>query len=118
MKLPISYALSYPERTVPVSNELDLVSVSKLSFYDIDNEAFPAVELAKKAAKAGGVMCAVYNGANEAAVELFLNGKCGFTKITEFIESAMEKCPVIEAPDLEDIFMADAFARKIVKECC
>ena len=118
MKLPISYALSYPERTVPVSNELDLVSVSKLTFYDIDNEAFPSVNLAKKAANAGGVMCAVYNGANEAAVELFLNKKCRFTDITELIEKAMDKCPKIKSPTLEDIFMADNFAREIVKECC
>ncbi len=118
MKLPISYALSYPERTVPVSNELDLVSVSKLTFYDIDNEAFPSVSLAKKAANAGGVMCAVYNGANEAAVELFLNNKCRFTDITELIEKAMDKCPKVKIPTLEDIFMADNFAREIVKECC
>jgi len=118
MKLPISYALSYPERTVPVSDELDLVSVSKLTFYDIDNDAFPSVNLAKKAANAGGVMCAVYNGANEAAVELFLNNKCRFTDITELIEKAMDKCPKVTLPTLEDIFMADNFAREIVKECC
>ena len=118
MKLPISYALSYPERTVPVSNELDLVSVSKLTFYDIDNEAFPSVNLAKRAANAGGVMCAVYNGSNEAAVELFLNNKCRFTDITELIEKAMDKCPEVKTPTLEDIFMADNFAREIVKECC
>ena len=118
MKLPISYALSYPERTVPVSKPLDLVSVSKLTFYDIDNKVFPAVQLAKKAAKAGGVMCAVYNGANEAAVEMFLNEKCKFTQITELIEKAMEKAPRVENPSLEDIFMADSFAREIVKECC
>ena len=91
MKLPISYALSYPERTAPVSESLDLVSISKLTFYDIDNEAFPAVQLAKNAAKSGGVMCAAYNGANEAAVEFFLNNKCKFTDITEFIEKAMSK---------------------------
>lgn len=118
MKLPISYALSYPERTVPVSNPLDLVSVSKLTFYDIDNKTFPAVQLAKKAAKSGGIMCAVYNGANEAAVELFLEGKCKFTQITELIEKAMERAPEINNPRLEDIFMADSFAREIVKECC
>ncbi len=118
MKLPISYALSYPERTVPVSQSLDLVSVSKLTFYDIDNEAFPSVELAKKAAKEGGVMCAVYNGANEAAVELFLSRKCKFNEITKLIEKAMEKCPKIISPTLDDIFMADTYAREIVKECC
>lgn len=118
MKLPISYALSYPDRTIPVSDSLDLVSVSKLTFYDIDNNAFPAVNLAKKAAVSGGVMCAVYNGANEAAVELFLNNKCKFTDITELIEKAMSQCPAVTDPTLEDIFMADSLAREIVKGCC
>ena len=118
MKLPISYALSYPERTVPVTDTLDLVKVSKLSFYDIDNEAFPAVQLAKKAAKSAGVMCAVYNGANEAAVEKFLKGECKFAQITEFIEKAMQKAPVIEKVSLEDIAAADSLAREIVKVCC
>lgn len=118
MKLPISYALSYPERTVPVCKPLDLVSIGKLSFYDVDHKNFPAIKLAKEAANAGGVMCAVYNGANEAAVELFLNGKCSFTDIIRFIECAMKKAPVIKNPTLEDIFEADLFARRIVKECC
>lgn len=118
MKLPISYALSYPQRTVPVCKALNLVEAGKLTFYDVDNAAFPAISLAKKAARSGGVMCAVYNGANEAAVELFLKGKCAFTSITELIEKAMEKAPVIKDPTLEDIFMADTFAREIVKGCC
>lgn len=118
MKLPISYALSYPERTVPVCEELDLVKVGRLSFYAVDNEAFPAIELAKKAARAGGVMCAVYNGANEAAVRLFLDGRCSFMNITEYIEKAMQSAPAIKKPTLEDIEMADDYARKIVKECC
>ncbi len=117
MKLPISYALSYPERTVPVCETLDLVKVGTLSFYDVDNETFPAITLAKEAAKKGTIMCSVFNGANEAAVELFLGGKCSFTDITRFIETAMSKAPKIENPSLDDIFMADDFARKIVKEC-
>ena len=117
MKLPISYALSYPKRTVPVCEPLDLTKISKLTFYDVDNKNFPAIELARKAIRSGGIMCSVYNGANEAAVELFLNGKCGFTDITKFIEIAMDKAPKIENPTLEDIFEADLLARKLVKEC-
>ncbi len=118
MKLPISYALSYPERTAPVCKALDLVSIGKLSFYDIDHKAFPAVMLAKKAAKAGGIMPVIYNSANEAAVELFLNEKCSFTDITAFIADAMDKAPEIINPSLEDISDADMFARRFVKECC
>ncbi len=118
MKLPISYALSYPERTIPVCEPLDLLTVGKLSFYDIDHNAFPAIMLAKKAAEEGGVMCTVYNGANEAAVEMFLKGQCSFTDISRFISTAMEKAPKITNPSLEDIFSADLLSRKIVKECC
>jgi 1-deoxy-D-xylulose-5-phosphate reductoisomerase len=118
MKLPISYALSYPDRTLPVTKPLNLAEITKLTFFDVDNENFPAISLAKKAAKDGEIMCAVYNGANEAAVELFLNGKCKFTQITQLIEKAMERAPKIANPSLEDIFSADAFARQIVKECC
>lgn len=118
MKLPISYALSYPNRTLPVTAPLDLVAVSRLSFFDIDNNTFPSVTLAKKAANEGGVMCAIYNGANEAAVELFLNRKCRFTQITELIEKAMQQAPRIDNPTIDDIAYADSFAREIVKECC
>lgn len=118
MKLPISYALNFPNRGMRVSEPLNLVKASRLTFYDIDKDVFNSVELAKKAAGKGGVMCAVYNGANEAAVELFLKGKCGFLDITRKIEEAMDKAPIIDKPTLSDIFEADLLARKIVKECC
>ena len=118
MRLPISYALSYPERTVPVCKALDLVNIQKLSFYNVDHETFPAIMLAKKAAKEKGVMCSIFNGANEAAVQMFLDGKCSFNDIVRLIEKAMNDAPVIQSPSLEDIFEADLFARKIVKECC
>ena len=118
MKLPISYALSYPSRTVPVSEPLDLVKVSKLTFYDVDHSTFPAINLAKKASAAGGVLPVVYNGANEAAVELFLNGKCRFLEITDLINRAMDNAPVIKNPGLSEIFEADLYARQFVKECC
>lgn len=118
MKLPISYALNFPNRGMRVSEPLDLVKASRLTFYDIDKDVFNSVELAKKAAGMGGVMCAVYNGANEAAVELFLKGKCGFLDITRKIEEAMDKAPIIDKPTLSDIFEADLLARKIVKGCC
>lgn len=117
MKLPISYALSYPQRSAPVSEKLDLVKVGKLTFYDIDNETFPAVRLAKKAAAEGGTMCAVFNGANEEAVSMFLKGKCRFTEITMLIEEAMRRCKSVRNPRIEDIFAADRAAREIVKEC-
>ena len=58
----------------------------------------------------------MYNGANEAAVEMFLNGQCGFNEITRKIHTALEKCPTVLNPTLEDIFEADAYARNMVKE--
>ena len=113
MKLPIAYALNYPCRGAAVTKQLDLTQIGKLTFFEIDKDAFPAVELAKRAARSGGVMCAVYNGANEKAVEMFLNGKCKFNEITKIIERAMQKAPRIEKPSLEDIFEADCFARNL-----
>ncbi len=115
MRLPIAYALTYPERKLPVTEPLDLVKVGKLTFYDIDNEAFPAVELAKKAAKTGGTMPTVLNGANEEAVGAFLKDKCGFLEITELIEKAMDSHKPAAKPSLEDIADADREARELVR---
>lgn len=116
MRLPIAYALTWPQRKVPVSEPLDLVKVGKLTFYDIDNETFPAVELAKKAAKTGGTMPAVLNGANEEAVAAFLRDDCGFLEITELIQRAMERHRPLKKPTIADIKAADAEARQIVRE--
>ena len=116
MRLPIAYALTYPERKVPVSEPLDLVKVGKLTFFDLDNETFPAVNMAKKAAKIGGTMPAVLNGANEEAVAAFLSDGCGFLEIAELIAAAMEKHKAKQNPTIEDIAQADIEARQIVKE--
>lgn len=116
MRLPIAYALTYPERRLPVTEPLDLVKVGRLTFYDIDNETFPAVLLAKKAAEIGGTMPAVLNGANEEAVAAFLKDECGFLDITELIARAMQRHKPVLQPNLEDIAAADAEARRIVRE--
>lgn len=115
MRLPIAYALTYPERKIPVSEPLDLVKVGKLTFFDIDNETFPAVRLAKKAAKIGGTMPAVLNGANEEAVAAFLKDGCGFLEITELIEKAMEQHSPVLDPTIRDIEAADKEAREVVR---
>lgn len=116
MRLPIAYALTYPERKIPVCEPLDLVKVGKLTFYDIDNEAFPAVSMAKKAAKIGGTMPTVFNSANEEAVAAFLKDGCGFLEITELIEKAMDTIEAVQNPTLEDINTADSEARRFVRE--
>ncbi len=115
MRLPIAYALTWPLRKGPVSQPLDLVRVGRLTFYEIDNSAFPAVELAKKAARIGGTMPAVLNGANEEAVAAFLRDGCGFLEITELIERAMENHRPVEDPTVDDIKAADAEARELVR---
>ncbi len=115
MRLPIAYALTYPERKIPVTAPLDLVKIGSLTFYDIDNAAFPAVELAKNAARAGGTMPAVLNGANEEAVAAFLEDRCGFLDITDLIAEAMEAHRPKAAPTLDDISAADLEARESVR---
>lgn len=116
MKLPISYALHYPERSIKVSERLDLAKIGTLTFHEIDHEAFPAVTMAKNAARIGGSMPAVFNGANEEAVAMFLKGKCRFGDITEYIAYAMDKHKVVKETTIENIEAADCFARSMVRE--
>lgn len=116
MKLPISYALHYPERSIRVSERLDLARIGTLTFAEIDHEAFPAVTMAKNAARIGGTMPAVFNGANEEAVAMFLNGKCRFGDITEYISYAMDKHSVVKETSVAAIENADRFARQMVRE--
>lgn len=116
MKLPISYALHYPERAMRVSERLDLTKIGTLTFDEIDNETFPAVNMAKDAARIGGTMPAVFNGANEEAVAMFLRGECRFGDITEYIAEAMDKHTVKGCPTVEDIEAADIEARERVRK--
>ena len=114
MKLPIQYALTYPDRLCMSGNELDLAKYAELTFAKPDTDTFYALELAKKAGREGGVLPTVFNSADEAAVELFLSGKIGYLEITDSINEAMEKTKNIENPTVEEIFEADKFAREAV----
>ena len=116
MKLPISYALHYPERSIKVSEGLDLAKIGTLTFAEVDHEAFPAVNMAKSAARIGGTMPAVFNGANEEAVAMFLKGKCRFGDITEYISYAMDKHTPVFETSIENIEAADLFAREMVRK--
>lgn len=111
MRIPIQYALTYPERMAAIYKKLDLVKTGKLEFSEADKEAFPCIRLAYEALREGGTMPAVLNGANEKAVELFLTGKIGFTDIPETIEKVMDKHDLIREPVIEDIVEADFWAR-------
>ncbi len=113
MKLPIQYALTYPARLPMTENKLDLTK-QPLTFAEADTETFRCLPLAVSAGKQGGTMPTVLNGANEAAVALFLEGKIGFLAITEMVERAMLAHGNIENPTLSDIFEADKWAREYV----
>ena len=114
MRLPIQLALTYPERQACPVDRLDLTKCGPLSFCEPDQEAFPCLALARECAKAGGTACPVMNGANEAAVALFLEDKIGFYDIYELVRGAVDAVPFVEKPTLEQILESDRLARKYV----
>lgn len=114
MRLPIQYALTFPSRAPCKVAPLDLFAVGKLTFFPPDYEAFPALQLAKHAAIQKGNQGAVLNGANEAAVQLFLDGKISFTDIASRTARALEDVPFQAAASLDDILAADSAAREAV----
>ena len=114
MRLPIQYALTWPERVVGPATPLDLCSCGPLTFAQPDTETFQCLALALEAAKTGGTAGAILNGANEAAVALFLEGKIGFLDIADRVRRAMEQVKVIADPSMTQVLEADAAAREAV----
>ena len=112
MRLPIQYALTWPARTQGPAAPLDLLTCGALTFAQPDMEAFPCLPLALQAARTGGTAGAILNGANEAAVGLFLEKKIGFMDISRRVGRAMEQVKVVQAPTLEDVLQADLAARE------
>jgi len=113
MRLPIQYALTYPERLPSPAGKLDLAACGTLAFEPPDEEAFPAIALCREAFRRGGLAPAVLNGANEAANALFREGKLAFLDITRLVEKVMEAAPPGEAGTLEKILSADRYAREM-----
>ena len=103
MKLPIQYALYYPERRPLAGERLDFWKLKEIRFEKPDFENFPALSLAYRAGKTGGSLPTVFNAANERAVSMFLNRKIGYLTIVDIIESAMERHQVISDPSVEQI---------------
>ncbi|MFQ9412444.1 MAG: hypothetical protein ACLR1T_17365 [Evtepia gabavorous] len=112
MRLPIQYALSWPDRTPGPARPLDLLSVGKLTFAQPDLKTFRCLALAIRAAREGGTAPAILNGANEVAVERFLAGKIGFLQIPQVVEAALDTVPRAAALTLESIQAADQAARR------
>ena len=117
MRLPIQYALTYPKRVPCKIPPLDLPALSKLTFFAPDEEAFPAITLARKAAKARGNLGAVLNGANEAAVDLFLRDKISFTQIADLVGKAVEGANYRAEITVDDVLESDRAARRMVLDC-
>ncbi|MEY8337178.1 1-deoxy-D-xylulose-5-phosphate reductoisomerase [Lachnospiraceae bacterium 62-35] len=107
MKLPIQYALYYPERRFLPGERLDFARVGEIHFEKPDFENFPGLSLAYEAGRAGGSMPVVFNAANELAVKKFLEGRVSYLTITDMIEGAMGEHKVIESPDLDEILDAE-----------
>ena len=114
MRLPIQLAMTYPQRTKCIAPALDLLNCGPLTFAAPDMDAFPCLALARTCGKAGGTACPVMNGANEAAVAMFLEDKIGFYDIYRLVNKAVEAVPFIAEPNLEQILEADRQARLAV----
>jgi len=116
MRIPIQYALTYPERLPSRIGRPDFSELARLTFEPVDWDNFPCLSLAYQAGRAGGVATTVYNAANEAAVELFSRGEICFTEIPELIERALERAPTVNDPSLEQILEADRWTRETTCE--
>lgn len=116
MRIPIQYALTYPQRLPSPVQELSLVDYGKLTFYAPDYDTFRCINVCKDAIAAGGLRPAAANGANEESVRLFLNGKIKFTDIAVLNRAAMEACPQAADYTLDDVLQADRAARDYVIE--
>ena len=113
MRLPIAYALLFPERPPNDLKNWDPTDSPQLTFEKPDEETFRCLALAREAARIGGTMPATMNAANEAVVAAFLDGKCGFLQIADHVEAAMQEHQSVPAT-LEDILEADTFARRFI----
>ena len=115
MKLPIQYALLYPERRPMRAKRMDLFSIGQLTFEKPDTETFPGLALGYEAAKCGGTMPTVFNAANEMAVRLFLEQKIRFVEIPEIIEAAMHNHRASGDPDVQKILATEAETYEFIR---
>jgi 1-deoxy-D-xylulose-5-phosphate reductoisomerase len=115
MKIPIQYALTYPDRAPSQSARVDFSKLHKMTFFKPDRDKFKCLQYAYEALEIGGTAPAIMNAANEVAVDLFLNGKIKFNQIPRLIGTALNKCRIIQKPLIEDILEADNRTRVFIK---
>lgn len=116
MRLPIQYALYYPERRNLSGRRLDLFEIADLTFEKPDTDTFRGLALAYLAMEKGGNIPTVYNAANEKAVSLFLDRKISYPEITELIEACMEDAEFIDHPDVDEILWTEAAAYQFIEK--
>lgn len=116
MRLPIQYALYYPERRNLSGKRLDLFEIAALTFEKPDTENFRGLSLAYEAMKRGGNIPTVFNAANEKAVSMFLDRKIGYLQITEIINACMEEADFIASPDVDEILGTEAWAYEFIEK--
>jgi len=116
MRIPIAYALTYPERIINDLPSLDLAEAQNLEFSQPDINKFPCLGLAYRAGICGGTAPAVLNAANEIAVEAYLDEKIKFTDLSEIIEKVLDAHDSSVDPSLEEILQADQWARRQTKQ--
>ncbi|MDG2212944.1 MAG: 1-deoxy-D-xylulose-5-phosphate reductoisomerase, partial [Verrucomicrobiota bacterium] len=115
MCLPIQYALTYPSRVPSERVQTGLAEIGRLDFEEPDNERFPSLNLARRAGERGGTLPAVFNAANEVAVEAFCSREIGFTSITKIVGETMDAHRLTSSPALDEILEADSWARKTAR---
>jgi 1-deoxy-D-xylulose-5-phosphate reductoisomerase len=115
MRVPISYALTYPERAATPLPPLDLTALT-LEFQAPDLETFPMLALAREAGESGGVHPCVFNAANEVAVAAFLAGRLPFLGIPELVADALDRIDAVGTRDLDDLLAADGEARRLAEQ--
>ena len=115
MKIPIQYALTYPDRAPSQSARVDFSKLHKMTFFEPDRDKFECLQHAYEALEIGGTAPAVMNAANEVAVDLFLNGKIKFNQIPQLIGTALNKCRITQKPSIHDILEADNQTRVFIK---
>ncbi len=116
MKLPIQYALFYPDRLPMAGPSLDFYQLSQITFEKPDTDTFRGLALAFDAMRAGGSMPTVYNAANERAVSLFLDHKISFLQIAETIEACMAQHQLIKEPDIQQILETESWTYEIINK--
>jgi 1-deoxy-D-xylulose-5-phosphate reductoisomerase len=116
MKIPIAYALTYPERIINDLPSLNLAKTGNLEFFKPDTKKFPCLGIAYAACLCGGTAPAVLNAADEVAVSAFMENKIRFIDLPEIIEKILSRHDSIKDPSLDDILQADLWARKETKK--